>query len=630
MMRAFLTTIVVLPICSAASPTIVNSLDVPTTLKCEANIPIARSVSSTKNFSLPPFVPPLVLIDGQVKSVPVDTATTKTTEEDSDDSFEACCKISEVYGCCSFQPIGKMPQMTEAQSLAILKSARLGWNNGAGTWTQMRLQDRIERIRLFMQEFTKQRENIIHTLMWEIGKNYDDAEAEFDRTVQFINQTIDLVQSSAEFNPLLFSEASSSTNVFSKRNAIGIMLCLGPYNYPINETYATLIPALLMGNIVILKVPTIGGLSHLLTLDAFSKALPPNTIHVISGSGRSTLPSIMDSGHVDVLAFIGGTNAADNLIKQHPSPHRLKIFLQLEGKNMGLLLSDLFNEGKLGDNNDTYKLSKALDEVTKGALSFNGQRCTALKMIFAPKGKGALVAKELARRVEKMKIGFPWEKDTAATNALYSQITPLPNHDRVEYMEHLIKDAISKGASIQNKNGGYVVGEGERVHQGTIIHTNVSEDDTSVTTTSNLMVPAVLFPVTPDMDLYHEEQFGPLIPVAEYDADLKQLIQYGQDGSYGQQVSIFTSNGADGDAASLVDQFSAVFGKININSQCGRSPDTVPFSARKSSGMGIMSVEAALREFSIPTVVAYKDDGVGNTARIVDVIRRDSQFMSSV
>ena len=88
-------------------------------------------------------------------------------------------------------------------------------------------------------ELTRQREKIIHTLMWEIGKNYEDATAEFDRTIQFINQTMHLVLSSNEFNPNLFADASSTTKVFSKRNAIGIMLCLGPYSYHINEVRIT-------------------------------------------------------------------------------------------------------------------------------------------------------------------------------------------------------------------------------------------------------------------------------------------------------------------------------------------------------------------------------------------------------
>jgi glyceraldehyde-3-phosphate dehydrogenase (NADP+) len=169
----------------------------------------------------------------------------------------------------------------------------------------------------------------------------------------------------------------------------------------------------------------------------------------------------------------------------------------------------------------------------------------------------------------------------------------------------LIDDAVKKGAKILNQNGGTVVGGPE----------------------STLMVPAVLYPVTPDMDVYHEEQFGPIIPIATYD-DIDTVLEYGQKSIYGQQVSIFTSIQEASTAAMMVDRFSSVYGKININSQCGRSPDTLPFSGRRSSAMGVMSVKDSLREFSIPTVVAYQDSEVN--AAIAEEMELSSKFMSSL
>lgn len=133
-----------------------------------------------------------------------------------------------------------------------------------------------------------------------------------------------------------------------------------------------------MGNVVIMKIPTVGGLVHLLTMDAFAKTLPAGTINFISGSGRTTMPPLMKEGSIDGLAFIGGSNAADNLIKDHPYPHRLKIFLQLEAKNMGIFLSDLFidNNTNKEATTTTTLLDHSIDEAVKGSLSFNGQRCT--------------------------------------------------------------------------------------------------------------------------------------------------------------------------------------------------------------------------------------------------------------
>ena len=265
-------------------------------------------------------------------------------------------------------------------------------------------------------------------------------------------------------------------------------------------------------------------------------------------------------------------------------------------RTLQIFLPDLFEPA------NTSLLETALDEAILGALSFNGQRCTAIKLMLAPSAHADTLAQKLTERVEAQTVGLPWQ---TWENGAYSQITPLPNQKRISYMKHLIEDATSKGAKILNKDGGSVVGGPD----------------------STLMVPAVLYPVTPEMDIYREEQFGPIIPIAAYN-DVETVLQYGREGLYGQQVSIFTTRRDAGTAADLLDKFSSVFGKININSQCGRSPDVLPFSGRRSSAMGVMSVKDALREFSIPTVVAYKEKGPNG--EIVAEIAKSSSFMESM
>ena len=256
-------------------------------------------------------------------------------------------KIEDVKGCCSsssssddgatfeLETIGQMAQMSTEQTMQVLEEAKQAWNGGMGTWPQMTLEQRVETIQNFFTELQAQRENIVRALMWEIGKNRKDAESEFDRTVQFAEQVVQIIKTDPEFLATNWQKIGS-VNVFTRRAAVGIIMCLGPMNYPLNETYATLIPALLMGNVAIMKIPTVGGLAHLLTMEAFAKTLPPGTMNFVSGRGRDTMPPLMKTGDIDCLAFIGGSNAADDLIKQHPHPHRLKVFLQLEAKNMGV------------------------------------------------------------------------------------------------------------------------------------------------------------------------------------------------------------------------------------------------------------------------------------------------------
>lgn len=494
--------------------------------------------------------------------------------------------------------VGEVPTFTDATALQVLDVAVETWKGGAGVWTaQYTTQQRVDAVRNFFKELAVKREDIVTILMWEIGKNRVDAEAEFDRTVQFAEQLMDAVTTDPEFVGKWEQVPGTPVTALTKRAAIGVILALAPYNYPINESYATILPALLTGNIVILKIPMVGGLAHLLTMEALAKSLPPGVMNFISGRGRAILGPIMESGKIDGLAFIGSGTAADALVRSHPHPHRLKLFLQLEAKNMGIMLPDLFEES------NSAALENALDEAILGALSFNGQRCTALKIFFAPKEHAEDFAMKLVERVEAMTMGSPWQKHTKADGTqAYSQITPLPDFGRVGFMNARIKNAERIGALVANSGGGTILGGSQ----------------------STLMVPAILYPVTPDMGIYTEEQFGPIIPVAIYD-DLETVLLYGETGQYGQQVSVF---GQDVDSvARILDRFGAVFGKVNLNAQCGRSPDTLAFSGRRSSAMGIMSVKDILREFSVPTVVAYKSNAIND--KLVQGLNEKSTFLGA-
>jgi glyceraldehyde-3-phosphate dehydrogenase (NADP+) len=138
--------------------------------------------------------------------------------------------------------------------------------------------------------------------------------------------------------------------------------------------------------------------------------------------------------------------------------------------------------------------------------------------------------------------------------------------------------------------------------------------------------PAVIYPVTNRMRLYTEEQFGPLIPVVPYD-DLETPINYIVNSNYGQQVSIF---GQDVDAiANLIDPLVNQVCRVNLNSQCQRGPDTFPFTGRKDSAEGTLSVSDALRAFSIRTLVAAKENSL-NKALITQIVQeRKSNFLST-
>jgi glyceraldehyde-3-phosphate dehydrogenase (NADP+) len=128
------------------------------------------------------------------------------------------------------------------------------------------------------------------------------------------------------------------------------------------------------------------------------------------------------------------------------------------------------------------------------------------------------------------------------------------------------------------------------------------------------------------MELYTVEQFGPVIPVLPFD-DVEEPVSYVVNSDYGQQASIF---GSDPDVmAQLIDPLVNQVCRLNINSQCQRGPDSFPFTGRKSSAEGTLSVTDALRVFTIRTLVAAKQNDL-NREIITNITRgRKSKFLST-
>ncbi|RAJ12591.1 NADP-dependent glyceraldehyde-3-phosphate dehydrogenase [Arenibacter echinorum] len=475
-------------------------------------------------------------------------------------------KTSEVYSTISstekYAPtlLGSIPDMEEKEAMEALDAALQAYNKGKGIWPTMRVKERIDCMEIFVKKMQTKRDEIVKLLMWEIGKSLPDSQKEFDRTVEYINDTIEdykqLDRDNAKF------EKNDGVYAHIRRGPLGVVLCLGPYNYPLNETFALLIPAIIMGNTTIFKPAKHGVLLITPLLEAFQSSFPKGVVNIVFGRGRAVAAPIMKTGKVDVLALIGNSKSANALQNQHPKSNRLRLVLGLEAKNPAIILPDA-------------DLDLTIDECIAGTLSFNGQRCTALKIIYVHEDIASEFNKRFSERVDALKFGNPWEDGV--------KLTPLPEPGKPAYIQELIDDAREKGAKILNKKGG--------------------------THSDNYIWPAVLYPVNKEMRVYQEEQFGPVIPIVTF-KDIEEPLDDMAESNYGQQVSLF---GKDVYAiAPLIDTLVNLVCRVNLNSSCQRGPDVYPFTGRKDSAQATLSVYDALRSFSIRTFVAFKDNELNN------------------
>ena len=473
--------------------------------------------------------------------------------------------------------IGSYPVCTEEESMQALEAAVKAYDNGRGAWPTMSVADRIKCVEDFTRKMIEKKDIVVKLIMWEIGKSFADSVKEFDRTVEYIYATIDALKDLDRDSSRFQIEQGIVAQI--RRSPLGVVLCMGPFNYPLNETFTTLIPALIMGNTLLFKPPKHGTLLHYPLLDAFRTSFPKGVVNTIYGRGNKIVPALMQSGKINVLTLIGSSRVADELKKLHPKVNRLRAILGLDAKNAAIINKDA-------------DLNLAVSETVLGSLSFNGQRCTALKIVYVHRSIAQEFLKRLSAEVAKLKYGMPWEKGVT--------LTPLPEVNKPAYLTECIEDAKAHGAKVINENGGQVL--------------------------ESFFYPAIVYPVNAQMKLYREEQFGPVIPVVPFD-DLEEPIEYLIGSSHGQQVSIFSNNASV--LSSLVDPLVNQVSRVNINCQCQRGPDTFPFTGRKDSAEGTLSVVDAIRSFSIRSLVAAKftDD---NKELLNEIVSEDaSNFLST-
>lgn len=484
---------------------------------------------------------------------------------------------SPVYSDGARRKLGDCALLSAEVGLAALDAAVRAYDRGRGAWPTATVAERISALEAFLKRMESRRLEVARLLCWEIGKPWADSLQEFDRTVAYGRDTVAALKALDRGASGFARDGGFLAQI--RRSPYGVALCMGPYNYPLNEAYATLLPALVMGNPVVVKLPRLGMLCNLPLLEAFAESFPRGVVNIVTGEGSAVVGPIIESGKVDLLAFIGSAKVARDLNHKHPNPNRLRSVLGLGAKNVAVVFPDA-------------DLAPAVQECVSGALSFNGQRCTALKLLFVHESIAERFVGAVSDAVAALKRGMPFEDGVV--------LTPLPDEHHAGKMAALVSDAVAKGARVANPSGGAV--------DRTYFH------------------PAVVYPVKRGMRLWEEEQFGPIVAIAPF-KEASEVLDYLAESHYGQQASVFGKDPAK--VGPLVDALVNQVCRVNLNTQCRRGPDTFPFGGRKDSAEGTLSVTDALRVFSIRTLVAARESPLG-VELVQGVVRgRHSRFLTT-
>lgn len=441
--------------------------------------------------------------------------------------------------------LGSIKKMSQDDVNDIYLKARKSFKS----WKELSTAKRAEYMHKAADELEKAKVKIATLLAKEISKPYKDALTEVERTVG-------LIKYSAEEGMRIFGEVFEGGNydegsknkiAIARREPMGVVLAISPFNYPVNLAASKIVPALIAGNTVVFKPASQGVLSGIELVKCFENAgLPEDVLQVVTGKGSEIGDYLNTHKEIDFINFTGSTPIGERIgIQAKMKP----ILLELGGKDAAIVLEDA-------------DLDKAAKDIVAGAFSYSGQRCTAIKRVLVMEEIADTLVEKIKEKVLNLKVGNPFED---------VEITPLIDEKSAVFVEKLINDAIEKGA----------------------------KPLTSIKRESNLIYPALLDNVTVEMDIAWEEPFGPVLPIIRVKSE-EEALEIANRSEYGLQSSIFTKN--IDKALKFANELEV--GTVHINNKTQRGPDNFPFLGIKNSGAGVQGIRYSILSMTkVKTIV---------------------------
>ena len=440
-----------------------------------------------------------------------------------------------IYSPINQEELGTVPAMSQAEVDEAMQAARAA----LPAWRSLSAVERAAYLHKTAAILERDKEEIGTILAKEVAKGIKAAIGEVVRTA-------DLIRYAAEEGLRITGQAmegggfeATSKNKLAvvRREPVGVVLAIAPFNYPVNLSGSKIAPALIAGNVVMFKPPTQGSISGLLLAKAFEEAgIPAGVFNTITGRGSEIGDYIIEHKEVNFINFTGSTPIGERigrLAGMRP------IMLELGGKDAALVLEDA-------------DLEHAAKQIVAGAFSYSGQRCTAIKRVIVLESVADTLVTLLQAEVAKLTVGDPFDN---------ADITPVIDNASADFIWGLIEDAQEKGAQAL----------------------------TPIKREGNLLWPVLFDQVTKDMKVAWEEPFGPVLPIIRV-ANVEEAIAFANESEFGLQSSVFTNDFKK--AFEIAEKLEV--GTVHINNKTQRGPDNFPFLGVKGSGAGVQGIKYSI------------------------------------
>ncbi len=439
--------------------------------------------------------------------------------------------------------IRSVPDLTAAQVAELAARARAAQPG----WAALGFDGRAQVMRRAQKWLMDNAERVIETIVSETGKSWEDA------------QNAELAYGASAFGfwakhaeEYLRDERVRSSNVLVKGKKLllryeplGLIGVIGPWNYPLTNSFGDCIPALMAGNAVILKPSEVTPLTSLLLAEGMRACgLPADVFQVATGRGDAGR-ALVDE--VDMIMFTGSTRTG-KLVAKQAAERLIPASLELGGKDPMIVLSDA-------------DLERAANAAVWSAFMNGGQTCVSTERVYVEAPVYDAFVAKVTEKAGALRQGVPSGFGSVDVGA----VTFPPQADIIE--SH-VQDALDKGAKA-------VVGG----HRGT--------------GPGRFFEPTVLVDVDHTMAAMTEETFGPTLPIMKV-ADAEEAIRLANDSPYGLGASVFSKDVARGEAVARRLQA----GAVNVNDALlNYTALELPMGGWKASGLGSRHGAGGIRKY---------------------------------
>jgi acyl-CoA reductase-like NAD-dependent aldehyde dehydrogenase len=450
----------------------------------------------------------------------------------------------EVMNPATGEAIASVPALSVEDVAGVVERAR----QAQPGWDALGFEGRGVILRRAQKWVLDNSERIAQTIVSETGKAYEDA---LLAEVAYAAGALGFWTKRALKYLADEKLRSSSPFVLGRRLVVryapvGVVGVIGPWNYPLNNSFGDCIPALAAGNACVLKPASLTPLTSLFMAEGLRECGLPEDVFIVAPGGGDVGAELID--HVDYVMFTGSTEVGKKVMERAAST-LTPVGLELGGKDPMLVLSDA-------------DLERAANAAVHYSMQNSGQTCISVERVYVEE----LVYDDFVSRVERkmraLREGPPAGPGTVDVGAITSP-------PQVDLIDRHVRDAIDKGARA-------LVGGRRGAGPG------------------DFYEPTLLVDVDHTMDCMTEETFGPTLPVMKV-CDADEAVRLANDSPYGLQASVWTKDAAKGERLARMIEA----GVVSVNdAQVNYVALELPMGGWKESGLGSRHGADGIRKYT--------------------------------